>query len=64
MGKIADLNYIGAPIDDPVRTAAFIGGMILTKRQKAALLKDYLLEKGASIDAGIRRAADSYVEAL
>jgi hypothetical protein len=45
-------------------TAAFIGGMILTKRQKASLLKDYLSEKGLSIDAGIRRAADSYAEAL
>jgi hypothetical protein len=64
MGKVADLNYIGAPVDDPVRTAAFVGGMILTKRQKAALLKDYLSEKGVPLSAEIRRAADSYVEAL
>lgn len=64
MGKIADLTYIGAPVDDPVKVAAFIGGMILTKRQKAALLKDYLGEKGVSLDAGIRRAADAYAEAL
>ena len=64
MGKIADLQYIGAPVEDPVRTAAFIGGMILTKRQKAALLKDYLGEKRVSIDAAIRGAADAYVEAL
>jgi hypothetical protein len=64
MGKVADLSYIGAPVDDPVRTAAFIGGMILTKRQKAALLKDYLSEKGVTLSAEIRRAADAYVEAL
>jgi hypothetical protein len=64
MGKVADLGFVGAPVDDPVMTAAFIGGMILTKRQKAALLKDYLSEKGVSLSAEIRRAADSYVEAL
>ena len=64
MPKIDDLRFIGAPVDDPRLTAAFIGGMILTKRQKAALLKDYLLEKGVSLDVGIRRAADAYVEAL
>lgn len=64
MGKVADLTYIGAPVDDPVRTAAFIGGMILTKRQKAALLKDYLGEKGISLSGDIRRAADAYAESL
>lgn len=64
MGAVADLTYIGAPVGDPVKTAAFIGGMILTKRQKAALLKDYLQEKGASLSADVRRAADQYAEAL
>lgn len=64
MGKIEDLSFIGAPVGDPVMTAAFIGGMILTKRQKAALLKDYLSEKGVTLSADIRRAADAYVEAL
>jgi hypothetical protein len=64
VGKKDDLRFIGAPVDDPVRTAAFIGGMILTKRQKAALLKDYLLEVGRSLDAEIRRAAEAYAEAL
>lgn len=64
MGKVADLSFIGAPVSDPVLTAAFIGGMILTKRQKAALLKDYLSEKGLSLTAEVRRAADPYAEAL
>lgn len=64
MPKIDDLRFIGAPVDDPVQTARFIGGMILTKRQKAALLKDYLGEIGHAIDAPIRAAADAYVEAL
>lgn len=64
MGKIDDLRYVGAPVDDAVKTAAFIGGMILTKRQKAALLVDYLREKGLSLTAEVRRAADAYAEAL
>lgn len=64
MGKVDDLSFVGAPVDNPVSTAGFIGGMILTKRQKAALLKDYLLEKGLVITTEIRRAADAYVEAL
>lgn len=64
MSKTEDLQYIGAPVADSVKTAAFIGGMILTKRQKASLLKDYLGEKGQSITADIRRAADAYAEAL
>jgi hypothetical protein len=64
MSKIDDLRFVGAPVDNPVGTAAFIGGMVLTKRQKASLLKDYLIEKGVSLSAEIRRAADAYVEAL
>jgi hypothetical protein len=64
MGKVDDLLYIGAPVSDPVQTAAFIGGMILTKRQKAGLLKEYLQEKGLSLSAEIRKGADAYVEAL
>lgn len=64
MPVLDDLKYVGAPIDDPVRTAAFIGGMILTKRQKASLLKDYLSAKGASLSQDVRKAADSYADAL
>jgi len=64
MGKVDDLSFVGAPVDNPVGTASFIGGMILTKRQKAALLKDYLQEKGLSLTADIRKGADAYVEAL
>ena len=64
MSKTDDLEFVGAPVTDAVRTAAFIGGMVLTKRQKAALLKDYLSERGVQLSAEIRRAADSYVEAL
>lgn len=64
MGKVADLGYIGAPVDDPVGTARFIAGMILTKRQKAALLKDYLQEKGLILSPDVRRAADPFAEAL
>jgi len=64
MSKVDDLSFIGAPVDNAVSTAGFIGGMILTKRQKAGLLKDYLGEKGLSLTAEIRRAADAYAEAL
>lgn len=64
MPAIEDLRVIGAPVDDPVALARFIGGLILTRRQKAALLKDYLQQKGVALDASIRSAADQYVEAL
>lgn len=61
---LADLRFVGAPVDDPVATARFIGGMILTKRQKANLLKSYLSEKGVSLSSDIRAAADAYAEHL
>ena len=59
-----DLSFVGAPVDDSAATARFIGGMILTKRQKAALLKDYLQAQGQSLTPEIRKAADLYAEAL
>lgn len=61
---VADLKFVGAPVDDPVGTAKFISGMILTKRQKAALLKTYLSEKGLSLSSDVRVAADAYAEHL
>jgi hypothetical protein len=61
---IADLRFVGAPVDDPVATARYIAGMILTKRQKANLLKTYLSEKGVSLSSEIRSAADQYAEHL
>lgn len=64
MGAIDDLRFVGAPVDDPVGIARFISGMILTKRQKAGLLKTYLSEKGLSLSADIRSAADQYAEHL
>ena len=64
MGKVDDLKYIGAPVEDPLMTAAFIGGMVLTKRQKAGLLKDYLQEKSLVLNDAIRKAADAYADAL
>ena len=64
MGKRDDLSFMGAPVDNPVATAGFIGGLILTKRQKAALLKDYLTESGKALSDEVRRAADAYADAL
>lgn len=64
MPVIEDLKFVGAPVADPVATAGFIAGMILTKRQKASLLKDYLSAQGVSLSAEIRKAADSYADAL
>lgn len=64
MSAVDDLRVVGAPVDDPIRTAAFIGGMILTPRQKASLLKDYLAGRGQSLTSDIRRAADAYADAL
>lgn len=64
MSVSADLSFIGAPVDDPRMTASFIGGMILTRRQKASLLKDYLRERGLALTDEIRRAADVYADAL
>jgi len=64
MGAKEDLGFVGAPVADAVATARFIGGMILTKRQKAALLKDYLQQVGKPLTDEVRRAADAYSEAL
>lgn len=64
MSAVDDLRFVGAPVDDPVRTATFISGMVLTKRQKAVLLKDYLQAQGLSLTADIRKAADLFAEAL
>jgi hypothetical protein len=64
MSVQADLGFLGAPIANPVSTASFIGGLILTRRQKASLLKDYLAEIGQSLTDEIRRAADAYADAL
>ena len=61
---LEDLRFVGAPVDDPVATARFIAGMVLTKRQKAALLKTYLSEKGAALSSDVRSAADQYAEHL
>ena len=64
MSAVADLAFIGAPVDDPVKTASFIGGMILTRRQKASLLKEYLSEKNLEITPEIKGGAQAYVEVL
>lgn len=64
MPIVDDLRYLGAPVHDAVRTAAFIAGMILTKRQKANLLKDYLAQRKLPMTAAIRTAADPYGDAL
>lgn len=64
MGAVADLQFFNAPVGDPVATARFIGGLILTRRQKAALLKDYLIEKGVVLDESIRAGAAAYADQL
>ena len=61
---LADLRFIGAPVEDPVATARFIAGQVLTRRQKAALLKEYLADTGRTLTPEIRAAADQFVEAL
>ncbi len=62
MATRADLRFLGAPVDDPVGTARFISGMILTPRQKASALRDYLFEVNVVLDAAIREAAQSFIE--
>lgn len=64
MGAIADLGFIGAPTADPVATARFIAGLVMTRRQKAALLRDYLTEKGMILTDAVKAAADQYVSEL
>ncbi len=61
---LADLRFIGAPVEDPVATARFIAGQVLTRRQKAALLKEYLAETGGTLTPEVRAAADQFAEAL
>lgn len=64
MGAVEDLRLIGAPVGDPVATARWIGGLIMTRRQKAALLREYLTELGLSLTTQVREAAEQYAEAL
>lgn len=61
---VADLRLLGAPVDDPVATARFVGGQILNRRQKAAVLRGYLSETGRPLTDAIRAAADQYAEFL
>lgn len=60
MGALADLQYLGAPVADGAATAKFIGGMILTRRQKGSLLLDYLRDARLSASFDVRKAASGY----
>ncbi len=64
MAAVADLRFIGAPVEDAVATARFIAGLVLTRRQKASLLKEFLAERGFPLSDEVRAAADPFVEAL
>ncbi len=64
MGALEDLRFIGAPTEDPVATARFIAGLVLTRRQKAALLKEYLAQRNLPLSDEVRAAADPFAEAL
>ena len=64
MASVADLTFIGAPVDDVVATAQFIGGLLLTRRQKASVLRDFLEERGFILTDEIREAARDYLEFL
>ncbi len=60
----ADLRFLGAPVDDPAGTAAFIDGLIMTPRQKAAALRDFLVDSNVTVNEAIRAAAQNYIEFL
>lgn len=64
MARIDDLRQIGAPVEDPIRTAAFIDGLILTRRQKASALREYLRDVGQPVTDAVRAAATTYADAL
>jgi len=64
MGALADLTFLGAPVGDPVGTAQFINSMVLTRRQKAGNLLDYLRDRGLTLTPDIRRAASDFEEFL
>ena len=64
MAALEDLRFIGAPTEDAVATTRFIAGLVLTRRQKAALLKEYLAQRGIPLGDEVRAAADPFVEAL
>ncbi len=64
MSALADLVYLGAPVAAPIETAGFIGKLVLSPRQKAALLRAYLAEKREPLSVEIRRAAAPYEEFL
>ena len=62
MASIADLRLLGAQVENPVATATFINGLIITRRQKAGVLRDYLTEVGIDLSDEVRNAASEYLE--
>lgn len=61
---MADLSALGFDVARPVDVARGIGGLILSREQKAALLRRYLQETGIPLSEQVLSAADSYREAL
>ncbi len=49
---------------DAVATARFIDGLVVTRRQKAGILREYLRNVGEELSEPIRTAADAYAEFL
>lgn len=64
MSAVSDLTFLGAPIGDPRATAAFIGRMVITRRQKAALLTAFLSERRVALSADVRAASADFQEFL
>ncbi len=59
-----DLRQLGFNVARPVEVAQGIGALVLTREQKAGLLRRYLAETGIPMNEAIRNAAGLYKEAL
>lgn len=64
MGVVSDLASLGFDVGKPVEVARGIDVLILTRDQKAGLLKRYLAETGIPLSDPIRAAATTYGVAL
>ena len=60
MSTVSDLRALGAPVAFPVALARFISDLDLSGQQKARLLRDYLDETGARLNAEVLVAARDY----
>jgi tRNA A22 N-methylase len=60
MSAASDLQALGADVRDPVLVAKFIAALSLSGQAQAHLLRSYLIETGARLNAEVLVAARDF----